>query len=368
VPLAGDGRTLRRRAEESIVKRAVLIVLALAAVVVPAAPAAAHGQGGSDATNFQSRITDRPHEELRWRVIAGDALLELENRSGREVLIEGYQGEPYLRFDARGGVFENRRSPTTYLNRDRYGAVELPADADAEAEPDWEQVAGGSRYAWHDHRIHWMAQEDPPPVQARPGETVEVQRWTVPYELDGERAELAGVLRYVPAPPWWPWVLGAVLLLGAPALLVVAVARDRLSVRRIARAGAVILLVVTIADVVHQVDDLVAVPATTAEHVRAGAFGAIFIVAGLVSAVVAWRARRSAFSLVFGGLMLMFGFGISHLGALTSSQLASELPDAFTRAVVAANLALAVPVAILVVTAERRFPAQRPVRGAPATA
>ena len=40
----------------------------------------------------------------------------------------GYEGEPYLRFDAGGGVWENRRSPAVYENAQRFGVGQLPAD------------------------------------------------------------------------------------------------------------------------------------------------------------------------------------------------------------------------------------------------
>ena len=45
-------------------------------------------------------------------VVGGDARLRLSNYSGKTILIRGYQGEPYLRFD-KSGVFQNMRSPAT---------------------------------------------------------------------------------------------------------------------------------------------------------------------------------------------------------------------------------------------------------------
>lgn len=342
-------------------RRLVFVAVALATVLLPASPAAAHGSGGSDdATNFESRVTASPHRgELHWEVIAGDALLELRNDSGRQVIIEGYSEEPYLRFDAEGGVFENRRSPAVYLNEDRYAQATVPADVDPGADPVWRRVAGGRTHAWHDHRIHWMSREKPPQVLARPGETVEVQRWAVPYRLAGAEAEVRGVLRYVPPDPWWPWLLGAAVALAVPAVAAVGLARGRLSLRRLTRTGAVLLAVLAVADAIHLWDDLVAVPATVRENIGAGLYGGVFLVGASVAAVAAWRALQSGFALVFGGLALLYGFGVSHLGQVGSSQLATVLPEAFTRAVVAANIGIAAPIAILVVVAERRFPARR---------
>ena len=59
-------------------------------------------------------------------VLQGDDQLHLRNDTGRELLIEGYEGEPYLRFDADAGVFRNANSPATYLNEERYGGAPVP--------------------------------------------------------------------------------------------------------------------------------------------------------------------------------------------------------------------------------------------------
>ncbi|MEZ5248381.1 MAG: hypothetical protein R2713_03905 [Ilumatobacteraceae bacterium] len=92
---------------------------------------------------------------LEARIIGGDSFIELTT-SGQDVLVLGYDGEPYLRFDADGTVSENVRSPARWLNLDRYSETSVPAEADATAPPEWEQVGSGGRYAWHDHRTHWM--------------------------------------------------------------------------------------------------------------------------------------------------------------------------------------------------------------------
>ena len=52
----------------------------------------------------------------------------------------GYEGEPYLRFNDRG-VDRNVNSPATYLNQDRYGQVNPPPNATADATPEWEHIS-----------------------------------------------------------------------------------------------------------------------------------------------------------------------------------------------------------------------------------
>ena len=70
---------------------------------------------------------------LSANVVGGDVWLRLSNYSGKEIVILGYQGEPYLRFE-NDEVFQNIRSPATYLNRFR-GPLRARVPATAEARP-----------------------------------------------------------------------------------------------------------------------------------------------------------------------------------------------------------------------------------------
>jgi hypothetical protein len=134
-------------------------------------------------------------------VVGGDARLRLSNYSGKTIVIRGYQGEPYLRFD-KTGVFQNMRSPATYRNRLRFPAsAALPAIVDPSAAPRWKRVARGATYAWSDHRIHWTGQSAPPDVQKDPQKTQLVFRWRVPGSADGAPFAIKGILGYRPAPP-----------------------------------------------------------------------------------------------------------------------------------------------------------------------
>ncbi len=177
--------------------RALLAVATLAAVLSPAA--AAHGDGGT--LGFTSQVTalQPAIPGLELRVLDGDDQLELRNETGEEVVVLGYDGEPYLRF-ADGAVFRNKRSPATYLNDDRYGNVHVPAEASAKAEPSWQRVARHEAYEWHDHRIHWMSPILPPNVRRAEDESHHVFDWKVPLQVAGEPAAIAGSLDYAPPP------------------------------------------------------------------------------------------------------------------------------------------------------------------------
>src|SRR5690606_23894173 len=114
--------------------------VAALAWMVTATPASADPAGPSD---FRSEVTALQPSTgaLDARIRGGGAFVEIEVAPGHTALVEGYSGEPYLRIDEDGTVERNRLSAATYLNDDRKGAVEIPAEvttAMAEgAEPDW---------------------------------------------------------------------------------------------------------------------------------------------------------------------------------------------------------------------------------------
>ena len=109
----------------------VAVLVALGAVVATPEPASAHGVGGIQPSNYETRIVSvRPTVPgLEIRSVDLGNRLEVTNRTGHEVLILGYDGEPYLRVGPRG-VFENIRSPATYVNRTLTGGTPVPARAD----------------------------------------------------------------------------------------------------------------------------------------------------------------------------------------------------------------------------------------------
>jgi hypothetical protein len=131
------------------------------------------------------------------QVVNYDDSLELRNRSGKTVVVDGYRNEPYVRLAGDGTVAVNHRSPTYYLNDDRFAeGVSVPAEATPRATPDWETVDRTGRYAWHDHRIHWMARTLPPQVKDESRRT-KVFDWEVPIRLGAQRATISGSLTWV---------------------------------------------------------------------------------------------------------------------------------------------------------------------------
>lgn len=176
-----------------------------------------------------TRVTP-PASGLSVAVLDYDDRLQLRNETGKPLVVLGYEGEPYLAF-RDGRVYRNARSPATYLNDDRFGAVTVPASSDPNAEPEWEQVSVRESYDWHDHRIHWMSKTLPPAVQAAEDEPHHVFDWTVPVRLDRQPLTIAGSLDYEPPPDDVPKPLVALLGL----IVVAAAVGAALRVRRARR-------------------------------------------------------------------------------------------------------------------------------------
>lgn len=204
------------------------------AVLCAAAPAALAHEGNP---NYRSevRAIAPALPGLEARVLNYDDAIELVYDGERPLVVEGYRGEPYLRFNRDGLVEVNRRSPAAYLNEDRFAKVELPDRADHRARPSWAQVAENGRYAWHDHRIHWMGEGTLPPRIEDEGERTKVFDWDIPMASAGRPVAVRGTLTWLGKeeggfPVAAGLTLGGALVGGA--LLVVLVRRRR------SRAGA----------------------------------------------------------------------------------------------------------------------------------
>ena len=168
-----------------------------AATLLAAAPASAH-QGSP---NFLSTITSvSPSVEgLSVTVLNRDDRLLLRNASDRDVVVLGYEGEPYARIDADGGVWVNTNSKAYYINAERDGKVAVPEGVESKGEPRWERQSGTGRFEWHDHRMHWMGEDDPPMVKDKDVRT-KVFDWTVRMRVGDRPGAIAGTLFWTPTP------------------------------------------------------------------------------------------------------------------------------------------------------------------------
>jgi hypothetical protein len=179
-------------------RRAALSVLLAGAVAALAADGAA-GHGGNEKFRSEFRAIDPPVADVTVDVLNYDDRLLLINRTGKTISIQGYEREPYARLRADGTVEVNRRSPTYYLNEERYGGTPVPASADPNAPPAWQTVTRTSRFEWHDHRIHWMSKGTVPPQVKDEDKRTKVFDWRVPIRVGAQPAALTGALFWQPS-------------------------------------------------------------------------------------------------------------------------------------------------------------------------
>ncbi len=203
-------------------------LLAVSAGAVAALACAATAIAHTGNPNFESRIgsVSPSLSGLRITVLSRDDRLELRNQTGREVVIVGYNREPYARLRSDGTVQVNRLSPATYINAERYGGVSTPAFTDPRAAPRWRTVSQTGRFEWHDHRIHWMSTKVPPPQVSDADARSKVFDWRVPLRVGAREGAIAGTLFWTPEDSGGPPVgaivgLAAVVLAGAATVVVV---------------------------------------------------------------------------------------------------------------------------------------------------
>lgn len=331
----------------------VLGVAACALVGVAAEPAAAHGVGGVDPSNYETTITrfepGGDGVELHVRDV-GDRL-ELVNTSDGEVTVLGYEDEPYLRVGPEG-VYENRNSPAVVLNRDRYATDEVPPEYDATLDPDWERISGGTSVRWHDHRAHWMGENDPAAVRDDPGSShTVIEDFEVPFLVGRERVVAVGDVVWVPGPAQWPWFLGALGL----AVLVVAATRTRHWPLVLTVALAVLIAV----EIAHVVGLWQGTTGTLGTQLGANAysFAGIAVGGAAVFGLVAARDPSDTTPVVLvAAIILTVAGGLADLSTLGASQLPTTLPDELARAGV--MLALGLGVGVGVAAAMRLRPAR----------
>jgi hypothetical protein len=176
------------------------------------------------ATNWKTTLTSVTPATpgLTIKVVENGSRLEVINH-GPEVVVFGYDGEPYLRIGPLG-VFINSLSPAAYLNCSRAGCP-VPAIADAQAAPRWQRISTGQTIMWHDHRIHWMGRQLPPEVARAPGVSHLQARWSVTMARGPTVITVTGDYTWVPdsGPGPLPWLIVAAAL----AAVAVVVAQTR---------------------------------------------------------------------------------------------------------------------------------------------
>jgi hypothetical protein len=321
------------------------LVLLLAAVVetLAAGPAAAHAVGnGVTASNYRTNVlsVSPAVPGLEVRAVDVGNQLQLSNRTGQEIIVLGYELEPYLRIGPNG-VEENERSPSTFSNRSVTAPREVPPEFDAKAAPEWRRISAGTVATWHDHRAHWSGQSDPPAVRQAPGQRHVVQpNWQVPLRMGDRTAIVSGNIVWVPGTSPWPWAAVGVLLIGA--VLLASASRWQAQVLALVAGLAVV------ADAVHTVGAWLGTPAPllTQLYSNASSFAG-WVVAGIaIHRLLTGRIEASRPYLLLAAIFLALAGAAPDLLSLTRSQLPSGLDPTLTRVAITTTLALGIGLAI----------------------
>ena len=328
-------------------RRTLLVAAAvLAWIGLSALPASAHSVSGVSATNLQTnlRSVTPTLPGLKVKVVESGSRIEVTNKTGREVLVLGYKDEPYLRIGP-DGVFQNRLSPATYINKTRQGQEPTEAARNAKVgDTDWEKISSEPLARWHDHRIHWMSPNDPPEARAEPGKRHVINaEWVVPIKAGAETVSVKGDLVWEPGPSALPWYLLIVVLLVAVVLL-------GRSAGWAAGLAAVTGVLVAI-DVFHVLGLGLANAGDLGYRLGKAFSGSPFAVVGWAVGVLAvvWLLRRGPDGLplaALAGLEIALVGGISDLTALTRSEVPFQFGAGLARLAVAASVGIGFGLAI----------------------
>ncbi|MBV9097205.1 MAG: hypothetical protein JO079_04015 [Frankiaceae bacterium] len=324
-----------------------------------AAPAEAHTvHVGVDPSNWRSAVTAVTPQTGDVHVSLGDDAqrLTVAVTGASQVVVAGYDDEPYLRL-ARNGVWINQRATTTWAIAGPQATQ--PPDVSDHATPRWKQVATTGTWRWHDARTHWAGYALPPMVALHPDRRQFVAEWLIPLTVNGHTGVITGRLDWIPGPNPAP---GAALVV-VPAGLLLAIGL----VRRW-RAAAVVALVALIGlDVVHSVGMVTGRVGSTWTRLAAlpghGAFAIVLWLGMLACAVGIARRRHLTFSVYAAAMLSAIVFltdGVPSIALVWRSQAITGLPVALDRYLVAAltggSLGLLTATILLIRRLDRRAP------------
>lgn len=210
-----------RRSRRALSLTALIAVALHAALPGPLGPPVAQAHDGRH--DFEILLSGiAPIEAgagIELRVLDYDERIELTNRSGKTVIVLGYEGEPYARIESTGPVQLNLHSPSLAPSNDRWGRTPPSGRQDAEAPPHWVRVADGGRWAWFDRRSHYRGPGRPAAVED-PARRLKLWDFAVPLRIDGQPARIEGTLYWLGRRPFPTGAFIAMLLATAAVALI----------------------------------------------------------------------------------------------------------------------------------------------------
>ena len=302
------------------------VLVALLAVLMFPGTALADPAGPTDYLS-EIRSIEPSTPSIHVDVLGGDSFVQLQADTGTEVFVVGYQSEDYLWFRSDGTVLKNRNAPTTYTNDDRFGGAVPPSNASVDAEPDWQEVATGGRYSWHDHRAHWMQTIRPAGKQV--GD--QIVEGVIPLVVDGAEVDVTVISTWKPEPSPLPTAAGAVAGL---ALVGIAVWAWRSNRRWVAAALPIAALAVIVGGLQY-----LSLPSETGPRFVWWVLPTIALVAAVAGAVAEWRGATfvaRAAALVAGVQLVVWG--LIKRDGLTAALIPTDAPAWLDRLATASAL------------------------------
>lgn len=302
---------------------AVLLGTVLAsAVLIPVAPPAAADAPGP--TDYVTTIVglEPPIAGIELEVIGGDSFILMRVPAGLDVVVTGYASEPYLWFRPDGQVLENRASPATWANQNRFGETDLPDGVSADAPPRWSAIGENGTAAWHDHRSHWM--NPGKPLGSEPGDLVIDN--AIPMIVSGRDVVIRVESHLLAPPPVWPAFVG--LAVGAAAVVA--------AIRSSRFGAAIALAAVAIASLALGLAAFGSVPSVTEPSQLLWLLPVIGIAAAVMLMGLRNRLSTTVYldGLVTAGGAAVAAWGISRFDAIQRSFIPSDAPANLDRIVI----------------------------------
>ena len=140
-----------------------------------------------------------PAPGVTMQVVSGSAVpaVFVKNDSPTPVVVLGGQGEPFARIGAKGGATEVNLKSQTWVEIQQALGKDPTDEADATAEPKWQQVAPTPAWNWLEFRAA-APKSDPPQAVIDSGKTVTVKTWSIPYLIGDQRGSIEGITEWVP--------------------------------------------------------------------------------------------------------------------------------------------------------------------------
>lgn len=332
-------------------------------VLLAAAPADAHTITGVTPTNYKSEVVavSPPLPGVHVRLLDLGNRVELTNTGAADVVVLGYQGEPYLRVGP-DGVFENSQSPSVALNKvtaTTSASTTTTAASDnatALAPPSWRRTGGGRSVRWRDRRTRW---EGPAPavVRAAPGAAhVVIPAWVIGLREGDIEATVFGRITYVPGPSPVPWLL-------ISGVLLIAILSCGLLRRWGPPLSAIVALLVAV-DVVHSFGISAASHDPVLTQLNRVVLGGIVATLGWIVGAAAIgplqdEREGGVVGAAVAGFLLAAFSGVGDISVLTRSQVPFAFSASGARAAVAVTMGAGFGLALAALVVLRRHPELR---------